>query len=542
MYITIDYDESYKKGILKTENLEDIRQAFSEENENVNLIRKRYGKRFLPSRNYAITPTGRFDLGLFQDILKYLKSTGIEFKLILTESFKKQYDYRLGFENVNINKTITNFNITYSPRNYQEDCLNKMINKGRGLIEIATAGGKTPIFVFFSSIYLSQFPAKKIFIVTLPNLVKQTYEEFINNGFPKDLISMWDGNNELNSETNIVIASNVILYPQLDNVKLKLKKNLTLQKTIERRLSEGSEDSELYKHLEDLKYDAKLLKCQFEKQKNITHEFLKCIDLLLLDEVHLFKKGNEINELFEIITTKNIYGFTGSLPEKKIDLWNVIGKVGPIIHRTTREELIKEDHISDYIVKILGIEYKDSPDYQRIKITDNLTLNYELEMEFIINNEYRNKIIKKLIEPTKNNCLILVDKIAHGEKLLDILKFDNRKTYYIRGETDTEIREDIKKEIESANDVVLIAMSKIFSTGINLKNLHYIILAGGGKSKEKLVQSLGRGLRKHNKKEKLVFIDIFDFLKYGEEHFKERIRIYEEDKIKYEIKKIRECC
>ena len=197
MYITIDYDESYKKGILKTENLEDIRQAFSEENENVNLIRKRYGKRFLPSRNYAITPTGRFDLGLFQDILKYLKSTGIEFKLILTESFKKQYDYRLGFENVNINKTITNFNITYSPRNYQEDCLNKMINKGRGLIEIATAGGKTPIFVFFSSIYLSQFPAKKIFIVTLPNLVKQTYEEFINNG----------GSNNSNNKIIAIIIS-----------------------------------------------------------------------------------------------------------------------------------------------------------------------------------------------------------------------------------------------------------------------------------------------------------------------------------------------
>lgn len=546
MYVIIDYDKSYKKGILKTDKLEEIRFAFSEENTNVNLIRKRYGKRYFPSRSYAITSSGRFDIGLLTEIINYLKSNYKDLKIILTEQFKEKYNFNLYIKNFDIDSILLKNNIICQPRDYQKECLLKMIKYGRGIIEIATAGGKTPIFLFFSCIFLENYPNKKIFIITLPNLVQQTYNEFINNGFLKDKISIWNGNNELNLNSNIVIASNTILYPQIDNVNLKIKKNLVLQKMLKNKIFNinninNEQKNEFESNLKNLENDLENLKKQLEKQKNITHNFFKSVDILILDEVHLFKKNNEINNIFNLIQTKNIYGFTGSLPEKKIDLWNIIGKIGPIIHKTSRNELIEKSYISDYIVKILGIEYKDSPDYQKIKATDNLTLNYELETNFIINNEYRNNVIKKIVETTNQNCLILVDKILHGEKLLEKLSdIKNKKVYYIKGEIDYDIRESIKKEIEENNNIVLIAISKIFSTGINLKNLHFIILASGGKSKEKIIQSLGRGLRKHFNKEKLIFIDIVDFLKYGENHFKERIRIYKDEKIKYEIKKIKE--
>ena len=77
-------------------------------------------------------------------------------------------------------------------------------------------------------------------------------------------------------------------------------------------------------------------------------------------------------------------------------------------------------------------------------------------------------------------------------------------------------------------------------TGINIKNLHYIVFAGGGKAKVKIVQSIGRGLRLHKDKSRLIIIDIADQLYYGYRHMTKRISLYSKEKIKYGIKKITE--
>ena len=94
--------------------------------------------------------------------------------------------------------------------------------------------------------------------------------------------------------------------------------------------------------------------------------------------------------------------------------------------------------------------------------------------------------------------------------------------------------------METSDNVVIIAISKIFSTGINIKNLHYIIFAGGGKAKVKIIQSIGRGLRLHNGKKELIIIDIMDQLNYGIKHGDKRIILYNEEKIKYTVKTIEE--
>jgi superfamily II DNA or RNA helicase len=94
--------------------------------------------------------------------------------------------------------------------------------------------------------------------------------------------------------------------------------------------------------------------------------------------------------------------------------------------------------------------------------------------------------------------------------------------------------------MEERDDVVVVAISKIFSTGINIKNLHYIIFAGGGKAKIKIVQSIGRGLRLHKDKDKLIIVDIADNLKYGQSHMDKRIKLYEKENINFAIKEIKE--
>jgi superfamily II DNA or RNA helicase len=103
-----------------------------------------------------------------------------------------------------------------------------------------------------------------------------------------------------------------------------------------------------------------------------------------------------------------------------------------------------------------------------------------------------------------------------------------------------EEREKIKKIMEETSNVVVVAISKIFSTGINIKNLHYIVFAGGGKSKIKILQSIGRGLRLHKDKDKLIIVDIADNLLYGNQHFLKRKSLYEKENITYQIKEIQE--
>ena len=105
----------------------------------------------------------------------------------------------------------------------------------------------------------------------------------------------------------------------------------------------------------------------------------------------------------------------------------------------------------------------------------------------------------------------------------------NKKVFFIRGSVEIDDREKYKKLLEEEDNHVCIAISKIFSTGINIKNLHYILFASAGKAKIKLIQSIGRGVRLHENKNKLFIFDIADNLLYGAKHLRRRKEIYEEE-------------
>ena len=112
--------------------------------------------------------------------------------------------------------------------------------------------------------------------------------------------------------------------------------------------------------------------------------------------------------------------------------------------------------------------------------------------------------------------------------------------YFIRGDMEVDEREKIRKLMESDNNIICVAISKIFSTGINIKNLHYIVFCSGGKAKVKIIQSIGRGLRQHKSKTLLKIVDIADQLKYGKQHMTKRMQLYDEENFTYENKTIEE--
>lgn len=261
---------------------------------------------------------------------------------------------------------------------------------------------------------------------------------------------------------------------------------------------------------------------------------------VLVSNCHGLKRGNEINKVLKFINTPHRFGFTGTLPTDKMDQWNIMGKIGPITFEQKTDNLKKQEYISNFKINILKIKHANKP--ASVTATSaNPTSAYDNEIDFLINNEKRNNLICKLADRLANNTLIMVDRIPHGEMLDAMIRkvcSPDRPIYFIRGSTEMEDREAIRSLMNERNDVIVIAISKIFSTGINIPNLHNMIFASAGKAKIKIMQSIGRALRLHPSKIMANIFDIADNTKYGSKHLIERKKLYDLENYEYTEKEI----
>jgi superfamily II DNA or RNA helicase len=431
---------------------------------------------YISSRLYAFPPKGRFDVGLLGEIIKILEKYHYDYKV--SEDLKKLYTS--GFGNPDIAELKLNF------RDYQEQTIIAAIEQGRGVSVIPTAGGKTLICAgLIESLRKNLKEEDALVLVTVPSiqLVEQTANDFLSYGL-KD-VCKWSGSNKLDINAKIIVAGTQFLMSEKTDLSI----------------------------LSDVK-------------------------ILLVDECHNLRKGNEINKVLKFIQTPYRFGFTGTMPTSKIDQWNIIGKLGPITYEQKTLTLKKQSYISNFKITILNIVHKTKPaSSQNIRPT----AAYENELEFLINNQRRNEIICKLANKLTNNTLIMVDRITHGEVIEKTLKAicdKDRPLYFIRGSTEIEDRETIRSFMNERNDVIVIAISKIFSTGINIPNLHNIIFASAGKAKIKIMQSIGRALRLHPTKTMANIFDVADNTKYGRIHLTERKKLYNLENYEHTEKEI----
>jgi len=227
-----------------------------------------------------------------------------------------------------------------------------------------------------------------------------------------------------------------------------------------------------------------------------------------------------------------MFGFTGSMPENIYDVWSINRIFGSVIYSKKSIELRQDKYISKVRVVGLELHYKHIPHFKRPSMSEP-TAGYEEEITWLHTNEYRNSVIAKLINKLDTNTLILVDRIVHGEHMLEYLKTKtNKQVYFIQGSVEVEEREKMRQLMEETSGVVCIAISKIFSTGISIKNLHNIVFAAIGKARIKIIQSIGRSLRLHHTKQMATIFDIADVcLNYGYKHFEERKRLYNSENI-----------
>ena len=375
---------------------------------------------------------------------------------------------------------LKSLNLTMKPRDYQVEAFMRAVNSDRGVFLSPTASGKSFIIYLITRYY----NARTLIIVPTTSLVSQLASDFADYGF--------------DSSTNV--------HSVFSGQDKRSPKPITI-----------STWQSIYK----------LPKSYFEDY-----------DLIIGDEAHQFKAKSLTTIMEKMENTKYRFGFTGTLDGSMTNEITLTGLFGPVYRVTTTKSLMDDGKVAKLNIKVIILKHKKE-DRKLISKT-----NYQDEVDWIVSNAVRNKFLRNLTLSAEGNTLLLfqfVDK--HGKLLYDSIKSKdpNRKVFFIHGGVDAEDRENVRRIVESESNAVIVASFGTFSTGINIRNLHNIVLASPSKSRIRLLQSIGRGLRLSETKDSVTVYDIGDDLRHGDrtnytlQHLTERMEIYNSEDFEYKI-------
>lgn len=386
-----------------------------------------------------------------------------------------------------------------TPRDYQIETAYNILKFRKCLAELATSAGKTLISFLTIAYMLEKGKAEKILMI-VPNvsLVVQAHEDFHDynymNKVPLKIQQIFAGQ-KIKSNKNIIIGT----YQSL------VKKNA---------------------------------------------EYFEQFDAVLVDETHK-AKSNSIKTILQKCTSAQYkFGLSGTIPkEGTLDKLTLMSQTGPVISEVKANFLQNQGHIAKCVVKVIEMNY--ATDTQRLAFQELAQNKYDrkdvfsLEQNFVITSEARLDFVSSVISRVPRNSLVLFHRIEHGKKLYEKLRQDSdKRVYYVDGGTDKDIREEYKKKMEAGNEVVIVASYGTFSTGISIKKIHSIFFTESFKSEVIIRQSIGRGLRQHESKDKVLIVDFVDNIRTQEwdnylwKHGKARQSIYKQEKFDYNIKRV----
>jgi len=279
-------------------------------------------------------------------------------------------------------------------------------------------------------------------------------------------------------------------------------------------------------------------------------EYFAKFSSIMCDEVH----GAEAKSLTGITEkcTNAWYrwGFTGTLKDTKANVLQIVGLFGSVHKIISTKELMDKGLISQLEIRPVVMKYP----LQECKKLRALK-EYQKEVDYIVTHKGRLQFVASLadsVSKNKGNTLVLFQFVPkHGIPLHQLIKkiVTDRPVFYIDGGVKAEERERIRGEMEKTTGAILVASYQTLSTGVNIKNLHNIIFASPTKSKIRVLQSIGRGLRKLEGKEICTLYDLVDdfshklrkhtWLNYVLKHFMSRYEIYKNEKFTIKIKEIR---
>ena len=249
------------------------------------------------------------------------------------------------------------------------------------------------------------------------------------------------------------------------------------------------------------------------------------------DEAHMFKAKSLTGIMTKLHRCKYRFGFTGTLDGTQTHRLVLEGLFGPVVKVTSTKELMDKKSLAKLNIKCIILKHKNIRE----------KLSYAEELDYIVTNEKRIDFVVNLLQHLRGNTLCLFQLVEkHGKILYDRIGEDN--AFFVYGATSAEQREEIRAIVDKSDNSTTIASYGTFSTGINIRNIHNIVLASPSKSKIRVLQSIGRGLRTSSSKDSVLIFDIADDLgrdNYTLRHFTERLNIYNEEQFDYEISKVK---
>jgi len=266
----------------------------------------------------------------------------------------------------------------------------------------------------------------------------------------------------------------------------------------------------------------------------LDREFFVDYDVVIGDEAHLFKSKSLISIMTKLEHAKYRFGFTGTLDGTQTHKWVLEGVFGPSYKVTRTAELMESGYLAKLDIQCIVLKHPP----QKFEV-------FEDEVQYLIGHNQRNTFIKNLVLDLKGNTLVLFQRVeAHGKPLYDLINesvVGDRKVFFVHGGVDTQEREEVRYIVDTEDNAVIVASYGVFSTGINIRNLHNVVFASPSKSRIRNLQSIGRVLRKGSNKTKARLYDISDDCSYRSKknytlnHLIERIKIYNEEKFNYDI-------
>jgi len=469
-----------------------LKESTKEEYNQLKLYLNRYVKnyRFMPRFKLGVWDgkvdffnNGIIEYGLWFEVLKCCKEYGYKFELINKDNFIKEKnisredivnfceDFYKGYTLKNGDK--------FFPYDHQIDAIYKIFQWRYGLIEVATAGGKSLIFSTLLFYYLKKINKNAKFLLIVPtiNLVTQFYNDIMeyNLGF----------NNENKDPVNIRIEEVMSQHP---------------------RKYFGEEEPNIFIGT-------------YQSLEKRDKEWLSQFDVVCTDESHTAKAKTIKNILKQTYGSANIrFGMSGTYPpDGTSELFIIESLMGPKLYLIGAKTLMEKGIISNVKIKSLILHYDDKNFAENvfvIKKHGKGNKAWQLEKEYAQKSLKRKQFLGKLIKKFNHNSLVLFINIEFGENMYNYFRdnLTNIDFYYIDGSTKAEKRDHIRKQMENTdgNIKVLVASFGTLSTGVNIKSITNVIFADSYKSDQKVRQSIGRALRLHKDKEKALIFDIVD--------------------------------
>jgi superfamily II DNA or RNA helicase len=361
-------------------------------------------------------------------------------------------------------------------RDYQVESINNFLKHPQSLQQIATGAGKTITTATLS--HLTEPYGRSLVIVPNKSLVTQTEEDYINCGLD---VGVYFGDRKELGKTHTICT-----WQSLNILDKKHK--------------DGSAVLSLA-------------------------EFLDGVSTVIVDEVHQAKA-----EVLKNLLTRNLknapirWGLTGTIPREKFEFESIHASLGPVIGQISAKELQDKGVLSQCHVNVVQL-------IDTVAHTD-----YQSELKYLTTNQQRLEYIGKLLNNVKEsgNTLILVDRISAGEMLAEQIP----GSVFVKGDVKLKDRKEAYDDINQGTNHVVIATYGVAAVGINIPRIFNLVLIEPGKSFVRVIQSIGRGVRKAKDKDFVQIWDLTSTCKFAKRHLTQRKKFYKEAEYPFTIEKV----